>query len=451
MKLYPEITFKFNPDLVKGRKHLLIIDDDELFLKSMETVLVDEYDLDLCQDPAIATSWLEQQKYDVVILDYNMEPFNGLEAIRKIRQKDHRTGLILITGYGTFDLAVEAMSLGITALLSKPVQINQLKDAIRAATQERYLLDQLNKMETLSDTTIVNHHVLETQKNEIDKLKELLRWTYKQLEGTFNIIPDPMMVLDADMRIISLNHAAASQFRKPKSDLVGQYCYEAFGKKGIEDCIDCPSRRVLSIGLPAHSVFAEKPDQPNYLVSAIPIVDDIRQKLVSVVELRHSVNQLHTCAHGKSMVADSTGKLNILSEIRHEMNNMLSILRTVTEVIKLSIEKEQWDRARDTIPMMVENINRMSNYLKGLTSKGHTHQPHIIVVPEFVNRLIETISSQPLYRPIRFEKFWPEADIRIKANEEHLQEMSIYSKTQPKPWVRAVSLFPPTSYRSNSA
>lgn len=426
MKLYPEHLFKMNLEQIhQQKKKMLIIDDDQLFLKSLETIFSTEYDLDLTPDPYIGIEWIKQKKYDVVILDYYMEPINGLETIRLIRKMDHHTGLILLTGYGSYDLAAEAMSLGVSALLSKPVDLHRLKESVQMAVYERYMLDQLYKMDTLTDTALIRHQVLETQQMEIEKLRELLRWTYKQLEATFNIIPVPMMILDTDLRILMLNPTAAAQFKKPQTELIGRYCYEAFGKKGLEECTECPSRHAMTIGLPTQRSFRENDSLSEIMVSAIPIVDDTRQKIIGVVEIRNPDKTCPSYSVKRMMLEAANGKLNEVSEIRHEINNMLTILRSVADVIQTAIDRQMWDRAKVNVPILVENISRMANYLKGLSEKPSVACHTVINVPRFINQLIDTIGSHPLYQPIHFEKSWSVEDIHIKMNESHFQEILI--------------------------
>ncbi|MCK5696812.1 MAG: response regulator transcription factor [Gammaproteobacteria bacterium] len=68
---------------------------------------------------------------DVVILDVNMPVINGLEVCKAIRKKDKQTKLILLTAHSDKLLLMEAIGLGLTAYLEKPVNPTQLKEAFK--------------------------------------------------------------------------------------------------------------------------------------------------------------------------------------------------------------------------------------------------------------------------------------------------------------------------------
>src|SRR5690349_1039030 len=77
--------------------------------------------------------YCEEGPWDVILLDQRMPGKVGLEVLREIRMTNPDACIIMITAFGTIDLAVEAMKAGATNFLRKPFTANVLRGAIKGA------------------------------------------------------------------------------------------------------------------------------------------------------------------------------------------------------------------------------------------------------------------------------------------------------------------------------
>jgi DNA-binding response OmpR family regulator len=77
--------------------------------------------------------------WDVVLLDQRMPGLEGMEVLRAMRLRQPAARIIMITAYGTIDLAVEAMKAGATDFLRKPFTADTLRNAVRAALDGEYV------------------------------------------------------------------------------------------------------------------------------------------------------------------------------------------------------------------------------------------------------------------------------------------------------------------------
>lgn len=75
----------------------------------------------------------EGAEWDLVLLDHRMPGLTGLEVLREMRRRDPDARVIMITAFGTIDLAAEAMQAGATDFLRKPFTADMLRDAVNAA------------------------------------------------------------------------------------------------------------------------------------------------------------------------------------------------------------------------------------------------------------------------------------------------------------------------------
>ncbi len=73
--------------------------------------------------------------WDLVLLDQRMPGMEGLEVLREMRQRDARARIIIITAFGTIDLATGAMQAGATDFLRKPFTVETLRGAVQAALE----------------------------------------------------------------------------------------------------------------------------------------------------------------------------------------------------------------------------------------------------------------------------------------------------------------------------
>jgi len=127
-------------------RSLLIADDDPQILLALRIMLQPEgYQLTFCQSPAEVLNELRQRDYDAVLLDlnYQADTTSGVEGIRLLQQisaAEDSPPLIVMTGYGTVGIAVEAMRHGAADFIEKPWDNERLLSVLRnqvCLTQQR--------------------------------------------------------------------------------------------------------------------------------------------------------------------------------------------------------------------------------------------------------------------------------------------------------------------------
>ena len=127
---------------MSGEK-LLLVDDDPLIRRSLAEVLrLEGYETFEAQSGADALRVLDDIEVDLVVTDFNMPEVDGLELLRELRQRMPDVPVILVTGYGTVEQAVEAMKAGAFDYVSKPILDDEMKMVIRRALDDRSLRDE---------------------------------------------------------------------------------------------------------------------------------------------------------------------------------------------------------------------------------------------------------------------------------------------------------------------
>jgi DNA-binding NtrC family response regulator len=122
---------------------LLLVDDDPLIVNSLSEFLrLEGYQVDSAPDGAMAVEMLAATRYNLVITDVNMPRTNGLELLRTIRNSYPDVVVLVITGYGTIENAVEAVKMGAFEYLTKPIIDDEIRVTIQKALKQQTLLSE---------------------------------------------------------------------------------------------------------------------------------------------------------------------------------------------------------------------------------------------------------------------------------------------------------------------
>ena len=122
---------------------ILVVDDEEIVIKSCVRILGGgDLQVDSVQDGVGALRMIEENPYDVVILDIMMPKMDGLEVLRRVKEQHPDVDVIMVTGLSQIDTAVQAMKLGAFDYLSKPFDPDELKLVVKRALERRELLQE---------------------------------------------------------------------------------------------------------------------------------------------------------------------------------------------------------------------------------------------------------------------------------------------------------------------
>lgn len=154
--------------------NILIVDDDEAIRDSCIQLLKNlKAKVDDASDGNSGLRKIKHKAYDIVILDLKMPGLSGMKLLKKIKEINPETMVIVITGYATIDTAVEAMKNGAYDFLPKPFTPEELRLIIKRAMEKRkLLLDNLHLRQEL-ETTLGSDNLIGTSR-EMEKVKKLI-------------------------------------------------------------------------------------------------------------------------------------------------------------------------------------------------------------------------------------------------------------------------------------
>lgn len=136
-----------NPPSDKVKGNILIVEDDEGMRFFLSEVFVKEgYSFQAVKSGEEALKLFTQETFDLVILDYNLPDMNGMETFARIQNKVPDMVVILITAFGSKDLAIEAMEQGVFDYFNKPLEIGELRVVVRRGLERAFMQREVGQL-----------------------------------------------------------------------------------------------------------------------------------------------------------------------------------------------------------------------------------------------------------------------------------------------------------------
>jgi two-component system, cell cycle sensor histidine kinase and response regulator CckA len=287
---------------------------------------------------------LDGNGWDAVVADYNMPAFTGLDALRIIQARGLDLPFILVSGVIGEEKAVEAMKAGAHDYIMKgnisrlaPALERELRDA-EVRRERRQALEELHRShEELARA----NEVMRAEIAERERAEEALRENERnyltlseQFDALLNAIPDRILFLDCDNRIIWSNRALAQEFDADPTGSEGPYCFRTLQKRS-EPCAECPVlRSFASSRLESGSMTT--PDGRIFDLRASPVFS-ADGKVRGVIEIARDVTEHQRLEahlrHSQKMEAIGT----LAGGIAHDFNNILTTIIGYGELLQMKM------------------------------------------------------------------------------------------------------------------
>ncbi len=122
---------------------ILVVDDERPIRSVLREILENEkYQVDDAENGKIGFELASKNNYDVILCDIKMPEIDGVEVLEKLQQKGIETPVIMISGHGTIDTAVECLQKGAYDFIQKPLDLNRTLVSIRNAFERKDLVEE---------------------------------------------------------------------------------------------------------------------------------------------------------------------------------------------------------------------------------------------------------------------------------------------------------------------
>jgi len=150
---------------------ILVIDDEKAIRNTLKEVLdYEKHEVDLAEDGPKGLEFFSSNSYDLVLCDIKMAKMDGIEVLQKISEISSNIPVVMISGHGNIDTAVEAIKKGAFDFLEKPLDLNRLLITIRNATDKSILITQTQVLKS----KVSKMYEIVGESEEIRKVKEMI-------------------------------------------------------------------------------------------------------------------------------------------------------------------------------------------------------------------------------------------------------------------------------------
>jgi signal transduction histidine kinase len=136
-----------------AKPNILVVDDDLGPRESMRMILKPNYEVHTAENGDQALALIQERPFDLVTLDLKMPGLSGIDLLREIKKFDPEIEIIIITGYGTFNTATEAIRHGVVDYIAKPFNLSEVTSIVEKSIRKRRFNQKLKHIceEVLTD------------------------------------------------------------------------------------------------------------------------------------------------------------------------------------------------------------------------------------------------------------------------------------------------------------
>ncbi len=256
---------------------ILLVDDEEGIRRVLGLSLAEDgYDVVTAPDGREALILFRQKKPDIVITDIKMPGISGIELLETIKAERPETEVIMITGHGDMQVAIESLKKDAADFITKPISEDTLQIALNRAKKRIAMRIRMAEYMRALEMDV---------EEEIARLEKSRR-RYQQL---FDQNPCYITVQDQNLIMLEANRRFLNDF----GGQPGMHCYRAY-KKMSQPCPECPVMATFRDGQAHQSemqVTAADGTLRHLFVATSPIIDG-DGPVTSVIEMSTDITEL---------------------------------------------------------------------------------------------------------------------------------------------------------------
>jgi FixJ family two-component response regulator len=320
---------------------VMLVDDEIAFVETMAKRLATKnMNVISAFEGGVCLETLKTNKdLDVVVLDMKMPGMNGIEALKEIKAVAPLTEVIMLTGHGTIESAIDAMRLGAYDFLKKPCDFEELVEKILGAAQKKLSHEEkitnwqsFMKSSTVKDLMVplAEYAVVFEDASIIEAVNAL-----KDAQNTFDqkrYRHRAILVLNKEKRVVGklsqhdIIQALEPEYKESRKRKKGALSHFGFGKKFIE----AVSMQYSSWDKPLQNLYAKAFKQKVKTFMYKPTEGEYINISASMDE---TIHQLIVGKHHSLLVTDGTDIVGII-----RLTDVFEYIRLRLETMQIAVE-----------------------------------------------------------------------------------------------------------------
>lgn len=392
---------------------VLVVDDERVVREGCQRVLSGRgYHVETAENGRVALEVLARDPVDLILLDLKMPVMSGEELLEEVQDKYPDIPVIIITGHGTIDTAVECMKKGAYDFVTKPFQIEQFLLTINRAAEKRALEQR-------------------TRLYEQERRKDLydLNLEKTRLRTIVNCIPNGVMVTNRNLEVVLHNPAlmrlleASGKAPLPlpvtrlirNQELIAALKRILAGEAGREEFI---AQEMEAAGHVLRAISAPALDPDGRAVGTVTVLEDItpfkqldemKSDFVNMVvhELRGplvAIRQQHSV-----LLEGLTGPLtdkqkDFIGRGKRKIDQLLDLIRDLLDIAKLEAGRHVQHRIPINIAQVIEETVALLEpraRQQGVCLRAHCDKlPPVQADPKSIEEIFNNLLSNAInYSP----------------------------------------------------
>ncbi|MFZ0727169.1 MAG: response regulator [Desulfobacterales bacterium] len=343
---------------------ILLVDDEPDILRVLGISLrADGYDVQTASSGEEALAIFTRETPELVLTDIKMPGMNGIEVLREVKKLSDETEVIIITGHGDIDSAVEALHYGASDFINKPVRDKQLAIALKRAREKIRIKRQLREYTTTLE------HKIEAATREIRRRSNF----QAKLIRSSN---DGIVATDEKLKIVIYNPGAEKIFGYPHQHVLDRMQIQELYTPEIAD--------LFVSGVTKENAARDFSWQETSILSAtgdtIPvrfsgsILHEKDREMGSVAffqDLREIKRLERELLKAERLAAVG----QTVAGLAHGLKNILHGLKGGSYLVDLGIKKDDTAKLKSGWDMIKRNIGRTSELVLDLLTYSKEREP----------------------------------------------------------------------------
>lgn len=153
---------------------ILIIDDERSIRKTLKEILeFENHEVEAVEDGIAGVQEAMTKLYDVIFCDIKMPQMDGMEVLTKLKNDGLETPVIMISGHGNIETAVEAIKCGAYDFIEKPLDLNRILVTIKNALEKADLVEETKVLKTQIKKQVKNSTII-GESDEIEDIRQMI-------------------------------------------------------------------------------------------------------------------------------------------------------------------------------------------------------------------------------------------------------------------------------------
>lgn len=372
-------------------KTLLLVDDEEDIRDILWIPLTDMgYTVYTAENGEEALEIFRRKKPPIVITDIKMPGMDGIELLELIKNEDPDVEVIMITGHGDMNLAIQSFRDDAVDFITKPINVTALHTAINRAN-EKILIKQKLKAYTegLEAHLFEKIRMLEKAEQEMKENRTTtdLATSPERLENLFNNLPCYISLVDREFRLVSVNKMFVEAFGgKP-----GDQCHRILRQQN-EPCRGCTVQRTFEDGKSYQSqmTYTDLSDQPINVLAWTSAVRDESGDISQVMIMSTDTAQIDE-------LQDNLSSLGLkMGSISHGIKGLLTGLEGGVYILDSGFSKDDKEQIKEGYDVVKQMVGRIKNLVLDLLlySKDTEIKKEPIEAAQFADDIAQVVESK---------------------------------------------------------